>query len=272
MGNRSNLLTLRPDNLLNYTRLNLNEFWYIYSISKLLSFLFVKEKIFLTQLNIFLVENKIFLTLFLFFRVGKFIKILKMRKNKNALSKKKNFFTSLFTSFDSLKKNLLIYTIINLNFFLKKKKKKISFFFKQLKREGIILFPRRFNFFLDFLQISVLFLNQKIKASFLVKIFVEIFRFLQKKMHTKFFNFLSQYFKLLVLESGYSRNKLKKTFNLKGLKVIITGKLKGKPRSHKYINTFGSVPIQTIDCSIDYAKQHAFTIYGVFGIKLWLYK
>lgn len=88
-------------------------------------------------------------------------------------------------------------------------------------------------------------------------------------MHSKFFNFLSQYFKLIVLESGYSTQK--KTFKLKGLKIIITGKLKGKPRSHTYINTYGSVPIQTIACGIDYAKQHAFTIYGVFGIKLWLY-
>ena len=91
-------------------------------------------------------------------------------------------------------------------------------------------------------------------------------------MHSKFFNFLSLYFKLLLLESGYSLNKRKKNFNLKGIKIIITGKLKGKPRSHKYINTFGSVPIQSINCNIDFAKQHAFTIYGVFGIKLWLYK
>jgi hypothetical protein len=271
MGNRTNMLTLRPEHSLNYTRLNLNEFWYIYSISKLLGLLFFKKKIFLTNLNLFLVENKIFLTLFFFFRASKFIKLLKMRKFKKELLKKSPFntFPSLFTSFKALKKNLIVYTVINLNFFLKKKKKKITFFFKELKRDGIVLFPRRFNFFLDFLQISILLIHQKIKAAFLVKVLVEIFRFLQKKMHSKFFNFLSQYFKLIVLESGYSNQK--KTFKLKGLKIIITGKLKGKPRSHTYINTYGSVPIQTISCGIDYAKQHAFTIYGVFGIKLWLY-
>jgi len=141
-----------------------------------------------------------------------------------------------------------------------------------LKRDGLKLFPRRFKFFLDFIQISVLFLKQKIQANFLIKIFAEIFRILQKKMHSKFFNFISKYFKLLISESGSSFNKLKKNFNLKGIKIAINGKLKGKPRSSNYIHTAGSVPIQTINYNIEYAKTHAFTIYGVFGIKLWVYR
>ena len=115
-------------------------------------------------------------------------------------------------------------------------------------------------------------MQQQVKVTFLVKIFVEIFRILQKKMHSRFFNFITQYFKLLILESGYTLNKFKKKFYLKGIKITITGKLKGKPRSHKYNCTVGSVPIQTISHNIDYAKQHAFTIYGVFGIKLWVYR
>jgi hypothetical protein len=272
MGNRTNMITLRPVNQLNYSRINFNEFWYNYSISKLLGFIFLKKKLFLTNLNLFLVENKLFLTLFIFFRVAKLVKIFKTKKKSITKFIKPSKIGSLFKSYSFFKKALIVYTVINLNFLLKKKKKKIALLFKQLKRDGIMLFPRRFNFFLDFLQISALFLQQQIKATFLVKIFVEIFRILQKKMHSKFFNFISQYFKLLILESGYTHNKLKKNFNLKGLKITINGKLKGKPRSHKYTYTTGSVPIQTIHYNIDYAKEHAFTIYGVFGIKLWVFR
>jgi hypothetical protein len=162
--------------------------------------------------------------------------------------------------------------LLILIFFKKKKKKKIVLLFKFLKRDGLKLFPRRFKFFLDFIQISVLFLKQKIHANFLIKIFAEIFRILQKKMHSKFFNFLSKYFKLLISEFGFPFNKLKKNFNLKGIKFVINGKLKGKPRSSNYILNVGSVPIQSINYNIEYAKTHAFTIYGVFGIKLWIYR
>jgi hypothetical protein len=276
MGNKTNLLTLRATNKLIYSRLNMNEFWYQHSLLKLFGFLFLKKKLFLTSSNLFLVENKIFFTLFIFFRVAKLYKFLKLKKKKiNLIKIKKKIeknISTLFNSFKIFKKNLIIYTIINLNFFLKKKKKKIFLLFKLLKRDGLKLFPRRFKFFLDFIQISVLFLKQKIQATFLIKIFAEIFRILQKKMHSKFFNFISKYFKLLISESGYSFNKQKKIFNLKGIKIVINGKLKGKPRSSNYIHTVGSVPVQTLNYNIEYAKTHAFTIYGVFGIKLWVYR
>jgi hypothetical protein len=276
MGNKTNLLTLRSTNKLIYNRININEFWYQYSFLKLFNFLFLKKKLFLTNSNLHIVENKIFFTLFIFFRVAKLYKFLKLKKKKINLNRvksgiKKNIST-LFNSFAILKKNLLIYTIINLNFYLRKKKKKIFLLFKLLKRDGLKLFPRRFKFFLDFIQISVLFLKQKIQANFLIKIFAEIFRILQKKMHSKFFNFISKYFKLLISEAGAPFDKLKKNLNLKGIKLVINGKLKGKPRSSNYIYTAGSVPVQTINYNIDYAKTHAFTIYGVFGLKLWVYR
>jgi hypothetical protein len=277
MGNKANILTLRPSHQLKYSRLDLNEFSYQYSLLKLFDFLFTKKRLFLTNSNIFLVENKIFLTFYVFFRVAKLFKFLKLKK-KLILKKmpvlknlKKNIST-LFNSFKLFKKNLIIFTIINLNFFLKKKKKKISLFFKLLKRDGLKLFPRRFKFFLDFLQISILFLKQKVQVTFLIKIFAEIFRILQKKMHSKFFSFISKYFQLLITESGYTYTNSKKRFNLKGIKIAINGKLKGKPRSSTYIQTIGSVPAQTINYHIEYAKTHAFTIYGVFGIKLWVYR
>lgn len=273
MGNKTNLFTLRPEYTFNSSRLDINEFLYTYFFLNSLEFLFIKKKVFLTNSNLLLFNNKIFLTLFIFFRVAKIFKFLKFKKIKsnnffNPVIKKKSF-TFLLNSFKTLKINLLIYTVVNLNFFLRKNKKKICLLFKSLKRIAVVLFPRRFRFFLDFIQISVLFLKQKISTKFLLKNLVDIFRMLQKKLHAKFLNFVSHYFKLLLFES---KNLFFNKFNLKGLKFIIAGKLKGKPRSTKYIFTTGRVPIQTMDCIIDYAKDHAFTIYGVFGFKLWLYR
>lgn len=185
------------------------------------------------------------------------------KKNQKKIKIKKKF-ASMFKAFSFFKVNLIVYTVVNLNFCLKKHKNLISLFYNTLKKDGLRLFPRRFRFFLDFVQISVLLLKQKIKAKFLLKNLVDIFRMLQKKLHSKFLNFISQYFKLLILESSFL------AVNLKGLKLVISGKLKGKPRSTKYIYSVGSVPIQTLSCNIDYAKGHAFTIYGVFGFKLWI--
>ena len=130
MGNKTNLLTLRSTNKLIYSRLNNNEFWYQYSLLKLFNFLFLKKKLFLTSSNLFLVENKIFFTLFVFFRVAKHYKFLKLKKKKINLVKKQleNSISTLFNSFKFLKKNLILYTVVNLNFFLKKKKKKNCFF------------------------------------------------------------------------------------------------------------------------------------------------
>ena len=146
----------------------------------------------------------------------------------------------------------------------------VSIFYTFLKKTGLILFPRRFNFFLDFIQLSILFLEDKIKITFFINIITEIFRILQKKMHSKFFIFINKYFNFLISNPFFK--KYKKKSNLFGIKFVINGKLKGKTRSNSYTYTAGTVPIQSLKSNVDYARAHAFTIYGVFGIKLWTYR
>lgn len=270
MGQKMNLLTLRSsvqDSL--YSRLNFEEFLYSYFFFIFLNTLFQKNKVFLTNHNFFLVENKIFLTCFLFFSSAKLIKFNKLKPTLfRSFSLKLSFIFELFRKF---KNNLIVYTFVNLNLRFKKSNQKrfISFFFMSLKSSGLLLFPRRFNFFLDFIQLSILFLDNKISIKFLVTIIAEIFRILEKKKHSKFFIFITKYLNLLV------SNPFKKPYNynsnLSGIKFVINGKLKGKPRSTSYTFTAGKVPIQSLNSNIDYAKSHAYTIYGVFGIKLWAY-
>lgn len=284
MGQKSNLLSLRFSKSYKfYSRLNFEEFLYSFVFLKFLNFLFLKKKIFLTNSFFFFFENKIFLTCFIFFRVVKlsffnkiFNKILKKKKkNKKKIFKKKNFlkknYKQIFNLFNNLKifkNNLLIFTFINLNIYLKKKKKQVYILFKYFKKSGLLLFPRRFNFFLDFIQLSILFLENKIEIKFFITIICEIFRILQKKMHSKFFIFINKYFHFLVSNPLKSFSKS----NLLGIKFCINGKLKGKPRSNNYMFVAGSVPIQSVNAAIDYCKSHAFTIYGVFGIKIWVFR
>jgi len=58
----------------------------------------------------------------------------------------------------------------------------------------------------------------------------------------------------------------------KGVKVEIAGRLNGVEiaRSEKLLS--GKVPLHTIRADIDYANVEAFTLYGVIGIKVWIYR
>jgi small subunit ribosomal protein S3 len=58
----------------------------------------------------------------------------------------------------------------------------------------------------------------------------------------------------------------------KGVKIILAGRLNGVEiaRSEKLIN--GKIPLQTLRSNIDYSRGVANTIYGVIGIKVWIYK
>lgn len=58
----------------------------------------------------------------------------------------------------------------------------------------------------------------------------------------------------------------------KGIKVVISGRLRGAliARSEKFID--GLMPTSTFKNNIDFAVFHAQTGYGVIGVKVWLYK
>ncbi|NQT50034.1 30S ribosomal protein S3 [Candidatus Kuenenbacteria bacterium] len=58
----------------------------------------------------------------------------------------------------------------------------------------------------------------------------------------------------------------------KGVKIRLSGRLNGAEiaRAEKLI--YGKVPLHTLRADIDYAFIEAFTIYGVIGIKVWIYR
>ena len=56
-----------------------------------------------------------------------------------------------------------------------------------------------------------------------------------------------------------------------GIKVQIAGRLNGAEMARTEWIREGRVPLQTLRADIDYAEKRANTIYGVLGIKIWLF-
>lgn len=64
--------------------------------------------------------------------------------------------------------------------------------------------------------------------------------------------------------------KVQKT-TMKGIKVQVSGRLNGVDIARSEWKRDGRVPLHTLKAKIDYTHQCADTIYGVIGIKVWLF-
>ena len=60
--------------------------------------------------------------------------------------------------------------------------------------------------------------------------------------------------------------------NANGIKIQVSGRLNGAEIARSEWIREGRVPLQTLRAQIDYATKEAHTIYGVLGIKIWLFK
>lgn len=274
MGQKSNVLTLRKSQvyLSNYKE-NSKDFLYVYLF--LLSFeqMLKKRNLFLASSTLNFSQNKAYIQLGVFYRTAKILSYKKKSARGITTFKQGPLFTNslnfFFKSIKLLKVNTIICKNTVLNRTLKQLKGLLWFFYTAFKRRSSALFPRRFNFFFDFVKISALFLTEKVKASFFIKILGEIFRVLRKNRHSKYLSFLKIFFSVLIFSKAPAMRK--STQNpIKGIKFLLNGKLKGKARSSTSCTILGQIPIQSLDKNVDFAKTHVFTSYGVFGLKLWV--
>lgn len=60
--------------------------------------------------------------------------------------------------------------------------------------------------------------------------------------------------------------------HVKGVKVQVSGRLNGAEIARSEWIREGRVPLQTLRADIDYSHKRAQTIYGVLGIKVWIFK
>ena len=60
--------------------------------------------------------------------------------------------------------------------------------------------------------------------------------------------------------------------HIRGIKIQISGRLNGAEIARSEWVREGRVPLQTLRANIDYAYTTAQTIYGILGVKVWLFK
>lgn len=66
--------------------------------------------------------------------------------------------------------------------------------------------------------------------------------------------------------------KVMQNKEVKGVKIMIKGRLNGAEIARKEWLKKGPVPLQTIRADIDYNTATAYTTYGTIGVKVWIYK
>jgi len=63
-----------------------------------------------------------------------------------------------------------------------------------------------------------------------------------------------------------------KSATVKGIKVMLAGRLDGAEMSRREWLAEGRMPLHTLRADIDFVKEEANTTYGIIGIKVWIYK
>jgi len=61
-------------------------------------------------------------------------------------------------------------------------------------------------------------------------------------------------------------------FAVDGVKILIKGRFNKRRRTKTIVLQQGQISLQTIKTPIDYHQTQAITLYGAFGIKIWLAK
>jgi hypothetical protein len=280
MGQQSNLQTVRIfSKNLNLLTNSSNEFVKGLNFLKFFQLFFYRKNIILANITLNFIANRTQLAILLFFRttrIRKYLKRARVKKNflKNQINKN-SISQFLIKNFKILKLNLCVLKISALNIKLKKDTKFLNFLYRKHKKFKNQLFSRREPLFFDFLKISCLFARGRIPTNSFLFVLGQIFKFLLKRKHVRFFNLVNILFKTLIYPKNLKCQTLSKEFksrnNILGLKLVISGRLKGKLRSQKKCFLFGQVPNQSISKNIEFSKTDVFTRYGVFGLKFWTY-
>jgi hypothetical protein len=227
---------------------NLNPYFFAKNLAQTLH----KKNILVSKLIMHQKANINQLQLDLFYRVNK-LKEYKFKNKKKKLQPLKQNISKLF-----LEKNSAIKVKV-LNNHIKKKEVKalarhcVSF----LKK----IFTKRADLFCDVIKIATLVARKRASTWSLLHLLILSFKPLRKRKHAVFINFLKELFRLLIR---------KKSYKIKGVRVRIAGRLKGKPRGSYIQFHLGKIPLTTNSQKIKAVQDHIYTIYGCFGLKLWI--
>jgi small subunit ribosomal protein S3 len=59
---------------------------------------------------------------------------------------------------------------------------------------------------------------------------------------------------------------------IKGVRILLSGRLGGAEMSRKEWLAKGRLPLHTLRADIDFSRATAYTTYGTLGVKVWIYK
>ena len=120
-----------------------------------------------------------------------------------------------------------------------------------------------------------------------IRSFLRFLQFRTKKNYSVTFQFIQNPFEDAALIARYIAEQLEKRTpfrravkqtikkvqrtSMKGIKVQVSGRLNGIEIARSEWKREGQVPLHTLKAHIDYTHQTAYTIYGVIGIKVWLF-
>jgi len=117
-----------------------------------------------------------------------------------------------------------------------------------------------------------LLVQNKIKTSQYIILICSIFKIISKKAHNKFLFFLRYTFNLIVSELRlFIQTKSVQSLIL-GIKFIIKGRLRAKPRASSYLIENGLIETQKINSNLFFASSQTYTLLGVFGFKIWIHR
>lgn len=68
------------------------------------------------------------------------------------------------------------------------------------------------------------------------------------------------------------KDKVMANKNVKGVKIVLSGRLGGAEMSRREWIADGRMPLQTLQADIDFATERAHLPYGDIGIKVWIFK
>ena len=138
---------------------------------------------------------------------------------------------------------------------------KTASFLKNTQKKNFILL-RKFKgtlFLKEGIELLFHVVHNKSSADLLAK-FVAL-QIKKTKRHKFFLSFLKQ--TLTVLSNS-------KFSVVKGIKIVLKGRLNGVPRAKQKIISIGDVPVQKIEAAIDYSQITTYNSNGSYGIKVWI--
>jgi Ribosomal protein S3, C-terminal domain len=129
-----------------------------------------------------------------------------------------------------------------------------------LKEQALLLKSySKHNYFKDSLNLFVIAAKMKGSSTLFSKFLAEQLRYL--KYHKPFLAFISRLLKILIYSDKFS---------IKGIKLLISGRLNNKSRSKHFVLVLGHIPIVTRSAEIlDYSENTSYTKNGTLGVKVW---